>query len=98
MSESYESNTDNLAAFLVSHLEAQHKNVTTFRTVRKATRYRASTVVTRRDNSIMHARRPLGSSWEMDMMSSRSDAGLCGDHATRSVVAGGQVRLSDLHK
>lgn len=98
MSESYQSNTDNLTAFLVGHLDAQHHTVTTFTKARKATRSRPSTLVTRIDTSIIHARKPLGSSWEMDMMRNGSSDSLCGDHRTRSVQAGGQLRLSDLHK
>jgi hypothetical protein len=65
--------------------------------VRKATRYRASTVVTTHNPSIM---RPLcfGSSWEMNMDGGGSDAGLCGDRSQHSFKAGGAVRISDMHK
>lgn len=96
MSESYESNTTDLAAFLVRHLEAQHRNITTVRSVRKATRSCASTVVTRRDARIIHA--PRLSSVHDRYFDSHGGTATGENIKSRSVLAGGQLRLSDLHK
>lgn len=96
MSESYESNTTNIGGLFAKHLDAQFRVVTTVRSVRKATRYRPSTVVVRRDPTIVHPV-VLKSVWYMDMMTSNNDAP-SGDKRTRSVHAGGALRLSDLHK
>lgn len=97
MSESYASNTDDLASFLIKHMEQQHRNVTTVRTVRKATRSRASTVVTRKAVVVPHVRH---TTWTYDrnagMRNTNDDC--LGGTRPHSVLAGGQLRLSDCHK
>lgn len=85
-----------LAAFLVQHCEAQHRNITTVRSIRKATRSRASTVVTRRDARIIHA--PRLSSVHDRYFDSHGGTATGESIKSRSVLAGGQLRLSDLHK
>jgi hypothetical protein len=99
MSATGQINTDP-TAIMRRFTVAQDSRVSLSRTVRqarKATRYRPSTLVTRRDPSIMHPFKVMGSSWEMDMMTSNADAP---DDCRRqhSFSAGGAVRISDMHK
>lgn len=103
MSESYESNTSNIGGLFAKHLDAQWVNVTTVRSIRKATRYRPSTLVTRRDTTIMHPQKPLCSGWAMDMavvaQEDRSEAHRVQPKLrSNTVTPGGQLRLSDCHK
>lgn len=97
MSESYESKTDNLAAFLIGHTDRQLSNVTTVRTIRKATRYRASTAVTRKAVVVGRQRH---TTWSYDrnagMMNTTDDRN--NGNRSHSFHAGGALRLSDCHK
>lgn len=99
MSESYQSKTTDLAAFLIGHMEKQHKNVTTVRTIRKATRNRPSTLVVRKGMVI--PARVKHTTWTYDpepgRMNTTPHDGNTGANF-HSVNAGGQLRLSDLHK